>query len=214
MHLSAPFSGRRRWHSSLLAVAVTAPFLATAVQGSVHGSAPERPAVTDDPASRHKVTLVTGDVVTVTTLADGKQTADVDRPDSAVGGVRIQEIRGDLYVIPDEASALLGADKLDRRLFDVTDLIEMGYDDAATATVPMIASYTPPKTRAAGRPTAPRGSRLVRELPAIDGAALDAPKAQARTFWTTVAPSRRGRSDARRAAVSPSCGWTVAYRST
>ena len=84
----------------------------------------------DVPSSTHKVTLVTGDVVTVTTMADGRQIADVDRPDDAVGGVRIQEINGDLYVIPDEAVALLGADRLDRRLFNVTDLIEMGYDDA------------------------------------------------------------------------------------
>ncbi len=132
---------------------------------------------------------MTGDVVTVTTLADGTQTADVDRPDRAVGGVRMQESGGDLYVIPDEAVGLLGAHELDPRLFDVTALIEMGYDDAGTGTMPLIVSYTKAVTRAAGPPTAPRGSRTVRRLPVIDGAALIAPKPKARTFWTSIAPA-------------------------
>ena len=100
----------------------------------------------------------------------------------------MQESAGDLYVVPDEAAGLLGADKLDRRLFNVTDLIEMGYDAAGTGSVPMIATYTPATARAAGAPPAPQGSTMVRELPAIDGAALKTSKPRTRTFWTTVAP--------------------------
>lgn len=138
----------------------------------------------------HKVTLITGDVVTVTTLGDGKQIADVDRPDSAVGGVRLQEVGGDLYVVPDEAVALLGANRLDRRLFNVTDLIEMGYDDATVATVPTIATFKATGTRNATAPAAPRGSRVVRRLPSVHAAALSTRKQSARTFWTSVAPQR------------------------
>ncbi|HET9421856.1 MAG TPA: S8 family serine peptidase [Nocardioides sp.] len=122
-------------------------------------------------------------------MADGRQIADVDRPVDAVGGVRMQESQGDLYVVPDEAVALLGAGRLDPRLFDVTELIEMGYDDAGTGTVPMIATFTRAATRGAGAPDAPRGSRMVRELPAIRGASLTAGKPQTRTFWTSVAPA-------------------------
>ncbi|WP_406835618.1 S8 family peptidase [Streptomyces sp. AHU1] len=140
------------------------------------------------PSATHKVTLVTGDVVTVTTMADGKQTAAVDRPDSAVGGVKIQQVGGDLFVVPDEAAPLLGTKKLDRRLFNVTDLIEMGYDDAKSATVPLIASYAASKSRSAAEPTAPRGSKLTRRLEGVRGAALSTEKRKARTFWTTVAP--------------------------
>ncbi|MGW7438282.1 S8 family peptidase [Streptomyces sp. NPDC054849] len=121
-------------------------------------------------------------------MADGKQIAEVDRPDSAVGGVKVQEIKGDLFVIPDEAVPLLGTDKLDRRLFNVTDLIEMGYDDAKTPAVPLIATYTGSASRSAAEPTAPRGSRLTRNLKSIRGAALSTEKQQARTFWTAVAP--------------------------
>ncbi|WP_243060069.1 S8 family serine peptidase [Nocardioides sp. SR21] len=190
MHPSAPFSGRRRWRPTLLAVAVATPALliSTNLHAPAHAAAPDLPGSPDTPSSRHRVTLVTGDVVTVTTLADGSQVADVDRPDDAVGGVRVQESGGDLYVIPDEAVGLLGAHEIDPRLFDVTTLIEMGYDDAGTRTVPLIVSYTQARARVAA-PAAPRASRTVRRLPVIDGAAIVTPKPRARTFWTSIAPA-------------------------
>ncbi|WP_330304166.1 MULTISPECIES: S8 family serine peptidase [unclassified Streptomyces] len=179
---------RRRWQ--LISAATVVPLLASglAVLHAPAQAAPSKPTVPAKASATHKVTLVTGDVVTVTTMADGKQTAEVDRPDSAVGGVKIQEVKGDLFVVPDEAASLLGTGKLDRRLFNVTDLIEMGYDDAKSAAVPLIATYAQPKSRAAVEPTAPRGSRLTRELKGIHSAALSTQKRQARTFWTTVAP--------------------------
>ncbi|WP_251051301.1 S8 family serine peptidase [Streptomyces sp. ISL-86] len=186
---SKSFAFRRR-RCQLISAAAAGSLLAAglAVLPVPAQAAPSKPTVPANPSATHKVTLVTGDVVTVTTMADGKQIADVDRPDSAVGGVKLQEIRGDIYVIPDEAAGLLAADKLDRRLFNVTDLIEMGYDDTKSAAVPLIATYAQPKSRAAVEPTAPRGSKLTRELKGIRGAALKAEKRQARTFWTAVAP--------------------------
>ncbi|MEU4067572.1 S8 family serine peptidase [Streptomyces wedmorensis] len=102
--------------------------------------------------------------------------------------MKLQEIRGDLFVVPDEAAPLLGTDKPDRRLFNVTALIEKGYDDAKSAAVPLIATYTQPKSRAAVESAAPRGSKLTRRLQGIGGAALSTEKRQARTFWNTVAP--------------------------
>ncbi|MER5383686.1 S8 family serine peptidase [Streptomyces sp. NPDC002688] len=184
---SSAFRRRRR---RLVSAATALPLLASglALLQAPAQAAPAKPTVPARPSATHKVTLVTGDVVTVTTMADGKQAADVHRPDSAVGGVKIQEIKGDLLVVPDEAAPLLGAGKLDRRLFNVTDLIEMGYDDAKSAAVPLIAAYTQPKTRAAVEPTAPRGSKVIRKLKGIQGAALSTEKRRARTFWTTVAP--------------------------
>src|SRR3954454_12901971 len=83
-------AGRRRWPASLLVVAVATQLLSTTLQVAAHGSEPERPELPDHPASRHQVTLVTGDVVTVTTLADGRQVADVERPSGGLGGVRMQ----------------------------------------------------------------------------------------------------------------------------
>jgi subtilisin family serine protease len=190
MFPSSQFSAIRRRRWQLLAVATAVPLLVSglALPQAPASAAPSKPAIPAKPAATHKVTLVTGDIVTVTTMADGKQTADVDRPRGAVGGVKIQEIKGDLYVIPDEAAPLLSTDKLDRRLFDVTDLIAMGYDDAKSAAVPLIAAYSQPKSRSAVEPTAPRGSRLTRTLKGIHGAALSTGKRQARTFWSAIAP--------------------------
>ncbi|MFI1280870.1 S8 family peptidase [Streptomyces sp. NPDC020858] len=181
---------RGRWLRQLISAAAAVPLLASglAVLQAPAQAAPGKPTVPARPSATHKVTLVTGDVVTVITMADGKQTADVDRPDSAVGGVKIQQIKGDLFVIPDEAVPLLGADRLDRRLFNVTDLIEMGYDDAKSTAVPLIATYTRSRSGAPVEPTAPRGSRLTRELGGIGGAVLSTEKQQARTFWSSVAP--------------------------
>ncbi|WP_086770933.1 S8 family peptidase [Streptomyces bobili] len=186
LHVSAFPRGRRRLISAAAAVTLLASGLA--VLHAPAQAAPSKPTVPARPSATHTVTLVTGDVVTVTTMADGKQTADVDRPDSAVGGVKIQAIKGDLFVVPDEAVSLLSSDRIDRRLFNVSDLIEMGYDDAKSASVPLIATYAPPKSRSATPPPAPRGSKLTRALKSIRGAALSTDKRQVRTFWTSVAP--------------------------
>ncbi|MCL7430041.1 S8 family serine peptidase [Streptomyces sp. YS415] len=190
MHTPSEASASRRRRRQLIAAATAVPLLASglALLQAPAQAAPTRPAVPAEATATHRVTLITGDVVTVTTTADGKQSADVDRPDNATGGVRFQQTGGDIFVIPDEAAALLGAGTLDRRLFNVTDLIEMGYDDAKSPSVPLIATYAPAKSRAAVEPTAPRGSKLTRELKGIGGAALKAEKGRARTFWKTVAP--------------------------
>ncbi|MEV6192878.1 S8 family serine peptidase [Streptomyces sp. NPDC051920] len=188
----SPSQSSASWYGRwpLISAATVASLLASGlavVQEPAH-AAPAKPTSPAASTATHKVTLVTGDVVTVTTTADGKQIADVDRPDSAVGGVKMQTINGDLFVVPDEAAPLLGAGKLDRRLFDVTGLIKMGYDDAKTSSVPLIATYAEPKSRSAVEPTAPRGSRLTRTLKGIRGAVLSTRKRQSRTFWTSLAP--------------------------
>ncbi|MFF3559034.1 S8 family serine peptidase [Streptomyces sp. NPDC002574] len=151
---------------------------AVAAAAPVRDAAPAAPAAS--PAAAHDLTLVTGDVVHFTDRPGTVQdTVTVDRPEGATGGVQIQQSGDHVFVVPDEAGALLAAGKLDRRLFDVTTLTGMGYDDARTGGVPLIATYR------AGV-TAPAGSTVARRLPSIDGAALRADKARARTFWRDV----------------------------
>ncbi|MFG2944151.1 S8 family serine peptidase [Streptomyces adustus] len=135
----------------------------------------------------HTVTLLTGDVVRVTQAADGRQTADVTRPRGATGGVRTETVGGDLYVYPDEVLPYLAADRLDRRLFDVTALIEQGYDDARSDGIPLILGYGA-KTAPADR-TTPTGTTRVRTLPAIRATSVRAAKKRARTVWKSVAPA-------------------------
>ncbi|MER7456912.1 S8 family serine peptidase [Micromonospora sp. NPDC126480] len=187
---SQPFaSGRTR--RRLIAAAAAAGMVAAGAAAIHTPATAAGPTPTHAPAATRDtrtVTLVTGDVVTVTTFADGRATADVDRPDDATGGVRVQQSGDDLYVLPDEAMPLLSSDRLDRRLFNVTDLIEMGYDDARATALPLIATYPKASARSA-RPAAPKGTKVVRDLPGIGGRALAADKKQARTVWSAVAPA-------------------------
>ncbi|WP_433364675.1 S8 family serine peptidase [Actinoplanes sp. CA-142083] len=149
---------------------------------------PARPPAAVTPAARavpgisHTVTLVTGDVVRVSDAGGGKHTVDVTRPRGARGGVRAETIGKDLYVLPDEALPYLAADRVDRRLFDVTTLIEQGYDDAHSDGVPLILS----SPTAAALPSVPAGARAVRALPSIHGRAVRVAKNSTRQAWTAV----------------------------
>ncbi|MEU9063836.1 S8 family serine peptidase, partial [Streptomyces sp. NPDC048430] len=143
-------------------------------------------------ARDYDITLVTGDVVHYTDGAGGQDTVTVDRPDGAQGGVHVQQAGEDIFVIPDEASALIAADKLDRRLFNISTLVEMGYDDARSGGIPLIATY--PASTARSLPAAPRGSETVRRLESVNGAALKTDKDDARAFWSDISRTQKSRS--------------------
>ncbi|WP_327034083.1 S8 family serine peptidase [Micromonospora ureilytica] len=127
------------------------------------------------------VTLITGDRVTVT--ASGASV----RPGTGREDVRflVQRDRGRLSVTPADALPLLRSGRVDRRLFDVTGLVEAGYDDAHRNTLPLLAAYG--STGAARRaPAALPGTRVTRDLPAIRGAALNSDKSSLGAVWETV----------------------------
>ncbi|MGW6055075.1 S8 family serine peptidase [Streptomyces sp. NPDC055189] len=151
------------------------------------------------PAARaaHTVTLVTGDKVTVTDLGGGKKTVTVDRPAGATGAVR-SEIAGDrITVVPDEARPYLSAGTLDKRLFDVTELMRQGLGDEKGGALPLIVTYEKSARRDAG-PATPRGAEKVRALPSVGGVAVKAEKPG--TFWRDVAPDAA--KSARKSATS------------
>ncbi|GGN10368.1 subtilisin family serine protease [Actinoplanes campanulatus] len=177
--MSSPLMRRR-----LLAAVAAAGLLsgaAVAVQAPATAASPGTPTKTETTTATHTITLITGDVVTVR----GSETVDVERPDGAPGGVRLQRSGGDLFVLPDEVLPLLSADRLDRRLFNVTDLLEMGYDDAKTGVVPVISTVPAGAARTAA-PAVPRGAKLVRDLRTVGAAALTVDKSQTRPFWTAL----------------------------
>lgn len=133
----------------------------TAATATTAAAAPVRdPAASVPRATAHDIALVTGEVVHFTDRpGTARDTVTVDRPEGATGGVKIQQGGGRLSAVPDEAEALLTAGRLDRRLFDVTTLVAMGYDDTRTGGVPLIATYR-------GGVTAPAGS-TVRRHPGV-----------------------------------------------
>lgn len=136
------------------------------------------------PGSR-SVTLITGDTVTVTTAADGTTVTDVEGPGGATSTYHRTDRKGSTYVYPDAVLPYVTAGSLDDRLFNVTQLLANGYDDASADTLPLIVRYTDAAARS--RDTTPLdGSDVVRALPSVDGAAVEQDRSDAATFWTAL----------------------------
>ena len=89
------------------------------------------------------VTLITGDRVELRTGAGIQSVRIVPGPGrEGIAFEKRQTEDGRLVVVPSDAMPLLGKGLLDRRLFDVTLLMEDGYHDGARDDVPLIVSYT------------------------------------------------------------------------
>ncbi|MFB9676637.1 S8 family peptidase [Streptosporangium vulgare] len=127
------------------------------------------------------ITLITGDKVTLRSLP-GKQTQLDVEPGPGREKVNFVHRRAKegLSIVPVDAMPLLAAGRLDPRLFNVTRLAELGYDDAASPALPLIVTY-PGQTDAATLRVA--GGR---PLPAINGIARSEPRAAAGTLWKSL----------------------------
>ncbi|MFF3958001.1 S8 family serine peptidase [Streptomyces sp. NPDC001890] len=137
----------------------------------------------------HRLTLVTGEVVTLERHANGLQAATVEpAADGTPAAFTTMKVGDEVYVVPDKAQPYLAANELDRELFNVTKLVEYGYDDAHRSAVPLIATYggVPGKAGKALEKAAPTGSVKKDELPSANAVALHAGKKKAATFWEAV----------------------------
>ncbi|MFF1648226.1 S8 family serine peptidase [Streptomyces sp. NPDC058240] len=128
-----------------------------------------------------KVTLVTGDQVTVATRAGKTLAVNITPYHRSAAELRTYTVGTDVYVIPRDVEALVHNGQVDGRLFNVTQLIAQGYDDAHHASTPMIVRYA-----SGARDTAPGGARLTRKLPGVRGAAVSADKRKGAAFWEAV----------------------------
>ncbi|GGJ41446.1 peptidase [Streptomyces brasiliensis] len=138
------------------------------------------------PSGTHTVTLITGDTVVTRRSGSASGTVGVRSASGGTAQARILESNGDLYVYPDSALPYVAAGTLDRRLFDVTDLIADGYDDAHRERLPLIVSYDSGTAAKGLRATLPRGAAPVRDLGSVHGAAITENRAQASDFWHAV----------------------------
>lgn len=141
--------------------------------------------------SSHSVTLITGDRVTVTDMSDGTHAVEID---TAVpgAGVRTYEAAGELHVLPEQAMPYLASGVLDPDLFNVSLLIEYGYDDASVDATPLIVEQSSSvQTFSAPLP----GLEVTAALPSIAGAAATLGHADSAAAWsalTSAAPAARG----------------------
>jgi subtilisin family serine protease len=115
----------------------------------------------------HSVTLITGDRITLKGGDPAKPTVrpGAGRTNVAFSSYRLQD---HLYVVPSDVREQLSTGKLDSRLFDVTGLIKDGYDDK----LPLIVTYSGKNQKRAAIP----GTKVSRQLPVINGAAMTAGK--------------------------------------
>ncbi|MEV7628992.1 S8 family serine peptidase [Actinoplanes sp. NPDC089786] len=143
----------------LVAQAVVAPASAAAA------APPAAPAGT-------AVTLITGDKVT-----GGESNPEVRDAEGRLTGFLQHREGGDTYVYPHAALPYLASGRLDKDLFNLSELIEYGYDDAHSARIPLIVTY---RSAAAQRTaTTLRGASGVRPLNSIRSAALSAERSGA-----------------------------------
>ncbi|MFY1617577.1 S8 family serine peptidase [Micromonospora sp. WMMD736] len=182
--------------SAAAAVGVT---LVTALvtPSTAHGApaSPPPTAPTGRAADAHgapvTVTLITGDRVTVTPgRADAPPTVDVARPSGATGSVRVATERGDTYVYPDEALPYLATGRLDKQLFDITQLIAQGFDDARAGALPLIVTRTVGSAALRTRTDLP-GAETILDLPSVRGEAIRARRPQAADFWSALTGGSR-----------------------
>ncbi|WP_369264282.1 hypothetical protein [Streptomyces sp. R35] len=166
-------------------VAVALP---VAAQGASAADSP--PAGAQGIASLSRtVTLITRDKVVVERTADGRQTATV-RPAAGHGTKRFstREVDGRIHVLPLSAVPYVSSGQLDAGLFDVTGLIEQGYDDAHTKRLPLIVQYRAAEQSVSAQ-QAPEHSSREAVLDSVHGAAVTTKKTEAARFWDSVSDS-------------------------
>jgi len=126
----------------LAVAAISAGLVSAPGPASASPSAPAPAPKRVGPPTVKTVTLVTGDVVKVSTASDGRQSVTLQpRPDGSLPQAAIQQVHDHVYVVPSEALGLLEANRLDPDLFDVTALIEAEYDDASRGSLPVLVDY-------------------------------------------------------------------------
>ncbi len=188
-----------RFRPRLLAPALAVVLVAGAAW--VVPAAGDQPATTPQPTGLKPVTvtLVTGDQVIARRTQDGTIGAEV-RPGPGRAGMLFHKfaLGNQQSVVPVDAVPLIAAGIVDPRLFDVALLTDLGLDDAASPTLPLLVQY-------AGQPQAvrrqlPAGTTVDQELPIVDAVAIRQERTQANALWRSWTSTTQAK---RRTALSP-----------
>ncbi|MGY6019697.1 S8 family peptidase [Streptomyces spinosirectus] len=142
-------------------------------------ASPVSGARTTAPTRAVAVTLITGDRVLVGKGAGGRPVPMVTPapiPGRHVAFTTMTDSKGDVRVIPSDMLPLVGS-VLDERLFDVSELIRQGFDDAHARSLPLIVQHPAGSDAARGLGTVSTGA--VRELTSIHSTAVREPRAGA-----------------------------------
>ncbi|WP_186763221.1 S8 family peptidase [Lentzea tibetensis] len=129
------------------------------------------PAAAQQLPEEHTVTLLTGDRVALTKAPGGRQIVRIQPGPGRADQIFFKQAKGDqLTVMPGDVAGQVRSGRLDRALFDVTGLIEQGYDDTSRKDLPVIISG------------ALHGTSVHRDLPSIGAYATTLEKGR---FWAS-----------------------------
>ncbi|MBT8224172.1 MAG: peptidase S8, partial [Dactylosporangium sp.] len=142
-------------------------------------------------ATTRTVTLLTGDRVTIE--SGSNRVSIVPGAGRAHVTFTTQRVPGQVRVIPSDAATLLGAGRLDPRLFDVTTLLEYGYDDRGRAQLPLILTARDGDGSGRAKARAVRaGAAVAREIPHVRAVAVGQDRRRATTMWQALTTGGSG----------------------
>ncbi|MCO1575959.1 S8 family serine peptidase [Crossiella sp. SN42] len=152
--------------------------MASGVAGGAGTAAPQPRPGQDVPVRSTELTLVTGDTVALDHYADGRQAARVRGSEQ----YRTYTVDKQAHVIPFAAEPYLAAGLLDERLFNVTKLVEQGFD--RQDSLPLILTYDRPQLSVTATP--PAGSRRQAVLASASAQAVRADRGKLGEFWAAL----------------------------
>ncbi|MGW1841126.1 S8 family peptidase [Streptomyces sp. NPDC001966] len=164
-----------------LAAGMTSPAVAQPDAAQPSGTG----ARTQWPSAQNRLTLITGDVVTVDAkgrimgfrAAEGREHIPVQR----------QIVDGHTLLVPADAHRLISSGKLDRRLFDVTELSRAENRRAQKSGLKLIVSYRGAKAADAKAEVRAAGStRVDRTLKTLNAQSVITPQRDAQDIWQAL----------------------------
>ncbi|MFF2845201.1 S8 family serine peptidase [Streptomyces sp. NPDC058001] len=137
-----------------------------------------------DLAAKSRITLITGDRV----VLDAKgRVAGLERAKGREGiPVQTRTVDGHTLVIPFDAQRLINEGKLDRRLFDVTELNKAANRKAQKQGLRVIVGYRGTATGAKADVRSAGETQLRRSLKSLNADAVTTPKRDASELWDAV----------------------------
>ncbi|MFI5696229.1 S8 family peptidase [Kribbella sp. NPDC051586] len=150
--------------------------MAASITGPAAAAGPAAPAIPRKGGKDVSVTLITGDRVLWPGGDPSRATIEPGAGRRQVG-FKTYRLKGHSYVFPADSIKAVADGRLDRRLFDVTELVEDGYDDASTSSIPVLTTYAGTAKRAV-----PAEASITRQLPSISGAAMKVSKKNTSSF--------------------------------
>ncbi|MFE1803114.1 S8 family serine peptidase, partial [Streptomyces sp. NPDC059517] len=141
-------------------------------------------------APKHRVTLITGDRVVV----DAKgRVLGLERARGREGiPVQIRKAGGHTLVVPADAARLIAGGKLDRRLFDVTELNKAASRKAQKQGLKLIVGYSGAAVAAKADVRGAGDTKVRRTLKSLNADAVLTPRGDAPDLWAAVTDTRSG----------------------